>query len=436
VIRVLKIVEVCSRVEGHGNVNIYLNNQNDEVSHVDFELKAYRGFENILIGKELSEIPKIAARICGLCHASQSIVSCKAIESIYGIEPPAQSILLRKLLMTGELIKSHSIHFFFQSFPDLLKIFKIRTNNPTLYELVNENPQLTSNFYELIKIGNEIDKLFGARGVHLISPIPGGVIYAPSRKNISLARKYLQKVILNLDWIIEKFIELFSSQTPPSEFQLPTPHFLALHNNGLYDRYSGIIGMRQNSHNAVNFLLKNYSQYFDKDLELRGVNFQNEETVLVGPLARFQINKSYPIEQISNYLDYFDKTWYNNILFANFLRLIEMYVESTQMCEILDDPLLDNKEKLPKLDSKKSLEGIGVVEAPRGTLIHHYFVNKHNLLEKVKLFIATEINIPIINEMITKYAQKLYIKHDINAVKEELQVMIRAFDPCISCATH
>jgi Ni,Fe-hydrogenase I large subunit len=98
--------------------------------------------------------------------------------------------------------------------------------------------------------------------------------------------------------------------------------------------------------------------------------------------------------------------------------------------------LRDNKDKLPKLDSKKSLEGIGVVEAPRGTLIHHYFVNKHNLLEKVKLFIATEINIPIINEMITKYAQKLYIKHDINAVKEELQVMIRAFDPCISCATH
>ena len=82
VIILLKVVEICSRVEGHGNVNIYLNNQNEEISQVDFEIKAYRGFENILIGKELIDVPKIASRICGLCHASQSIASCKAIESI------------------------------------------------------------------------------------------------------------------------------------------------------------------------------------------------------------------------------------------------------------------------------------------------------------------------------------------------------------------
>ena len=439
-IKLLKVVEVCSRIEGHGNVNIYLNSQSDEISHIVFEIKAYRGFENILIGKKLIDVPRITSRICGLCHASQSIVSCKAIENIYGLEPSEQSILLRKLLMTGELLKSHSMHFFFQSFPDLLKIFNKRQKSLSLYELIKYDPQLTTSFYDLIKIGNEIDKIFGGRSVHLITPIPGGIIYTPSRKNIMLAKKYIQKAILNLDWIIEKFIELFSTQTPPIEFDLINPTYLGLHNHGTYDRYSGILGIQTQHQKIENFFEKEYSQYFDRDPELRGINFNYKENILVGPLvgplARNHIIDNYPLDKISNYLSYFDKPWHNNLLFTNFLRLIEMYVESHQILEILDDPNLDNKEILPVLNSIKSNEGIGVIEAPRGTLMHHYYINDDNTIKQAKLFIATEINIPLINEMITNYAQELYKKYDINTIKEEIQLMIRAFDPCISCATH
>src|SRR4030042_581281 len=112
---------MCTRIEGHGEVEIYLANQNEEISYVEFVLDAYRGFENILLKKNLLDIPKIASRICGLCHASQAISSCKAIEAVYDIEPSEQSILLRRLLMTGEMIKSHSMHIFFQSLPDLLE---------------------------------------------------------------------------------------------------------------------------------------------------------------------------------------------------------------------------------------------------------------------------------------------------------------------------
>jgi len=436
VIKLLKVVEVCSRVEGHGNMNIYLNNQNDEITHVEFEIRAFRGFENILKGKKLIDVPKIISRICGLCHASQAIVSCKAIESIYELEPSPQSIFLRRLLMTGELIKSHSIHFFFHSFPDLLKIFNIKEKSLSLYELINYDPQLTTNFHELIKIGNEIDKIFGGRSVHLISPYPGGIIYHPSRKSINVARKYVQKAISNLVWIIEKFIELFSPLTPPIEYNLPTPTFLGLHNHGNYDRYSGILGMKRSTNKVVNFLEKNYSQYFDKDPELRGINFENGENILVGPLARYHIIERYPLEEISNYLNYFEKSWHENIVFSNFLRLLEVYIESHQMLEILDNSSLHMKPILPPLKSKKHMDGIGIVEAPRGTLIHHYYVNDNNYIEKVKLFIATEINIPLINQFITKFAQKLYEKYDINKVKEELQILIRSFDPCISCATH
>ena len=435
--RLLKVIDVCKRVEGHGNVKILL--QNDEISLVNFDFEIYRGFENFLIGKKIFDIPKIISRICGLCYASQTIASCKAIEHVYNIKVSEQTILLRHLLMSGELIKSHSMNFFFQTLPDLLEIFDFSQKTLTPYELINYDPQLTSNLYELIKIGNEINNLFGGRSVHLISLIPGGVIYSPSRKNISLARKKFQNALNNLEWIIEKFIELFSNRIPPKEYYFPNFVFVGLSNYGNYDRYSGNLKIKENNKNLIEFEKRNYSSYFDKEIDLHGIDFyfENKKNVIVGPLSRYNIIENYGIEEINNYLEYFDKSWKNNILFANFIRLLEMYIEAYHGLQILDDPSLNIREKIFPLNSIRNLDGIGVIEAPRGILIHHYHLNESNSIDRIKLFIATEFNIPLINEMITKYAKESFeITGDINLVKKGVQRIIRAFDPCISCATH
>lgn len=433
----LKVIDVCKRVEGHGDVKILL--QNDEISLVNFEFEIYRGFENFLIGKKLLDIPKIVSRICGLCYASQAIASCKAIEHIYNIKVSEQTVLLRHLLMSGELIKSHSMNFFFQTLPDLLAIFDFSQKTLTPYELINYDPQLTSNLYELIKIGNEINNLFGGRSVHLISVIPGGVIYSPSRKNISIARKKFQNALNNLEWIIEKFIELFSNQIPPKEYYFPHFIFVGLSNSGNYDRYSGTLRIKENNKNLIEFEKHNYSSYFGKEIDLRGIDFyfENKKNVIVGPLSRYNIIENYGIDEIHTYLEYFNKSWKNNILFANFIRLLEMYIEVYHGLQILDDPSLNKREKFSSLNSVRNLDGIGVIEAPRGILIHHYHLNESNSIDRIKLFVATEFNIPLINEMITNYARELFeITGDINLVKKNVQRIIRAFDPCISCATH
>ena len=433
----LKTVEVCTRVEGHGNVNILI--QDDNVSDVNFEISAYRGFEKFLIGKRLEDMPKLISRICGLCYASQAIASCKAIENLYDIEISEQSILLRRLLLCGELIKSHSMHFFFQSLPDLLTIFNISQKLNSHYDLINFNPQLTTNLYELIKFGNEIEILFGGRSAHLISPIPSGLIYSPSRKNISITQKYMQKASNNLEMIIESFIEYFSTKTPPEDFSLPNPIYIGINNLGNYDRYSGIFKIVESEKKAIDFQEKSYPLYFDKDIDLRGIDFHfdNNKNVITGPIARFKIIESYGNDKVSSYLEHFDKSWKNNILFSEFLKLLEMLVETEQALDILNSPSLSIKQRLPSLKSMQNSEGIGFVEAPRGILMHHYYVDENGLIIKLKLFIATEINIPLINEMITKYAQKLYEKTgDITLVKKQIQMIIRAFDPCISCATH
>ena len=431
-----KVIEVCSRVEGHGNLNIYL--QNDNISQVEFDISPYRGFENLLIGKELIDVPRIVSRICGLCHASQTIASCKAIENLYQVKPSAQSILIRRLLMTGELIKSHIMHYFFQSLPDLFSIFNIDKKIQNFYDLIKFDPQLTQNVYDLIKVGTFIDNIFGGRVIHLITSIPGGVFYNPSKKNILITQNYLHKSINNIEYIIESFLKLFSNYHAPIEFNLQNISSIGLTDNGKYDRYNGEIRIDRFNKKIKDFQLENYSEFFDKDPDLLGldIHLNKNEYLLTGPSSRFQVIDGYGLDKISDYLKIFNLSWKNSILFSIFLQLIEIYYEIRESMDLLKSSLLNKKEALLNLKSIKNMDGIGVVEAPRGILIHHYHLNKAHIINQAKLFIATEIKMPLINKMITEYAQKLYEKEDIDSVRKKVQIMVRAFDPCISCATH
>ncbi|MBY9002930.1 MAG: nickel-dependent hydrogenase large subunit [Candidatus Lokiarchaeota archaeon] len=429
-----KIVEPCKRIENNGNIKILLKGTN--IDHVEFELPEIRGFENILIKKKVHDIPRIASRICGLCHASQAIVSNKVIEDMYGITPPSQSIILRRILLIGELIKSHIMHYFFQSFPDLLKIINFyEISNP--YELMQFDPQLTSSVFDLIKLGSEIDKIFGGRYVHLITCISGGVIYKPSQLNINLIRKLLQKGSSHAKYLIGNFIKLFSTKTPPISFDLPKINYLGLSNHGFYDRYKGKIVIK-NYKNQLYFSEKDYQSYFNKDIGIFGVTFHQNNNIglITGPIAREKINQISVIERIAPYFKTINENWNNSILFQNFLELIEVDHEIHQCLKLLNDDSLNKCYDLPDLGEIQKSEGIGVVEAPRGLLMHHYKIDQNESVIQAKLFIATEINIPLMNFMTLQYARNLYKKEAIDKVKKKIAQMIRAFDPCISCATH
>ena len=431
-----KVIEICRRIEGQGKVNYFI--QNDKIDHVEFEFSALRGFEDILIGKKLLDIPRIVSRICGLCHASQTIASCKAIEEIYGINPSFQSTVIRKILMTAELIKSHIIHFFFQCFPDLLEIFEIRNKGIDTSNLINFDPQLTSSIYDLIKVGTEINNIFGGRIIHLISITPGGISYNPSKKDIIIVKRYLQKAYANIDYILHKFVDLFSEKQPPEDFDLPVLNMLGTLNNSHYDRYSGSLHIMQSDRNEIEFDVSNYENYFIKDINLFGIKFliNDQKPILTGPIARYNLSRNNSNSMYNSLLKFFDMKWKKNILFVHFLQLLEIYYEIKSTIDMLEHHNLESKEVLPILNKIVNRSGIGSVEAPRGTLVHHYHLNQSNLIDNVKLYIPTEINFPLLNETIKKYAQKLYQKEDIPSLNRKVQVMIRAFDPCIACATH
>lgn len=431
-----KVIEVCSRIEGYAEINLFLNNE--QIKYIKLDTTVFRGFETILKGKKLIDIPKIVSRICGLCHASQTIASCKAIEDLYNIFPSPQAVLLRKLLLSAELIKSHCLHFFFQTLPDMLNIFNLWNTTNENTNILQFDTQTTTIIYDLIKLATKINESFGGRVLHLITPIPGGIVYKPSQRNITLSQKALQKALFNSEYLIKKFINLFSKFKPPEEYNLNRISYLGLTNNGSYDRYNGLLRLKQIDKQLKDFPINLYSDYFDKDEEIIGIQFKSEigERVLTGPISRYKINEKYNHGTIKDYLNQFDNQWKNSILFWNFLQLIEINSEIMESIEILKDKKLNNNSTYPVLKSLKSKDGIGAVEAPRGTLIHHYHLNESNLVDSVKLYVATEINMPLINAMITHYAQKLYEKESIDTVMKKIQIMIRSFDPCISCATH
>lgn len=435
-----KTVTMCTRVEGHGSLRISL--QKNEISGVYFEIQAFRGFENILLNKKLIDVPRIVSRVCGLCYASHAITSCRAIESMFELEPSSQSIQLRRLLMIGELINSHSMHFFFQAFPDLFVILKGQSNPLPLSELLQYDRQLTSKMFELIKIGKELITIFGGRSAHPITPIIGGISHAPTKKNIGTARKYVQQALTNIKWVIERYQELFFQDEPPAKFSLGNPTFLAIYNKGKYDRYGGLLQLKQNNAVVANFPGVDYSQHFDWREDIQGAlpgiyTVAGDSKLFVGPISRYHIIKDYGIGEVEPYLDYFSKAWQGNLLYSHYLRLIEILAEIYEGLAILENTKLFKPIKIAPLTSIKNKEGVGVVEAPRGTLIHHYHVNDKQLIDNVKLLVATEINIPTINNILTRQSQKLFGEtQDLEQVKRQAQIILRSFDPCISCATH
>ncbi|MCJ7647506.1 MAG: nickel-dependent hydrogenase large subunit, partial [Candidatus Lokiarchaeota archaeon] len=212
---------------------------------------------------------------------------------------------------------------------------------------------------------------------------------------------------------------------------------LGLSNQGTYDRYEGKIVIK-NYKNQYNFSEKDYPSYFNKDVGVFGVLFHrnNNMGLITGPIAREKINGISISERNAPYFNKISENWKESILFQNFLEIIEIDHEIHQCLKLLDEKSLNECSELPDLGEIQKSEGIGILEAPRGLLIHHYKINQNESVIQAKLFIATEINIPLINFMTLKYARDLHKNEAIDKVKIKIIQMVRAFDPCISCATH
>ncbi|MCC6147623.1 MAG: Ni/Fe hydrogenase subunit alpha [Anaerolineaceae bacterium] len=443
-------IEPVTRIEGHAKVTVHMK-EDGNVEHAYFHVNEFRGFEKFCEGRMVFEMPMITPRICGICPVSHHLAAAKTADEVMGTPPPRPATLLRELMHMGQVIQSHGMHFFQLAGPDLLLGFDADPAIRNVVGLIQANAELTLKAVNLRKFGQQIIEFVGGRRIHPTFAVAGGVnkaLSADSRGKIQAGiDEAIQTTQVGLsimkDWAeknhtdIEKFAVLTSGH-----FGMVTP------NNGL-ELYDGNIRLvdRQGSQ-LEHFDGRNYLDYIAEHVEpwsyLKFPYYKKlgwpEGVYRVGPLGRLNaadiIETPLAQEEMKIWKSLNDGKPVGNTLYYHLARLIEVLFSIERVGMLLDDPDILSTDILNTKTDFKGV-GVGVIEAPRGTLFHHYWANEKGQLERVNMIVATGHNNWAMSEAVDSVA-KTYING--NPVTEGLlnrvEAAIRAHDPCLSCSTH
>ena len=454
------IIDPVTRVEGHGKVTIHMDEQN-RVKDSFFHIVEFRGFEKFIQGHPYWEAPVMVQRLCGICPVSHHLAAAKAIDQIVGLEPEDLSVTtqkIRKLLHFGQIFQSHALHFFYLASPDLLFGYDAAPTERNVVEVSMRYPELAKKGILMRKFGQEIIKMIAGKRIHGISTTPGGVHKRVSAKerDYFLNGKDIPSVDAMIEWSKEilDFIKVYHSKNRNwlNEFAAYPSGHLGLINKKtgdleLYDGYLRAIDSNGNK-TLDDIESKDYQNYFYEGVEkwsylkfpyLKHLG-REQGWNRVGPLARLNV-----CEGISTPLAAFERLEFmnasegktnNRTMYSHWARLIELLHCAEMMKELLeDDDLLSND--LLRRGERRS-EGIGIIEAPRGTLIHHYQVDDKDRITRCNLIVSTTHNNEAMNRAVNWVANNVIDGQQkvTESMLNQVEVAIRAYDPCLSCATH
>ena len=443
-------IEPVTRIEGHAKVTIHMKEDNT-VDHAYMHVNEFRGFEKFCEGRLYFEMPQITARICGICPVSHHLAAAKAGDALTGQTPPRPANLLRELMHMGQIIQSHGMHFFELSGPDLLLGFDENPETRNIVGLINANPELTVKAVQLRKFGQEIVKTLGGRRIHPVFAIPGGV-------NKALTQQERDEILKNSDSAIDtlriglQIIKEWAERNmedinkfavfPTGYFGLTTPQ------NGL-ELYDGDV--RLISRECVElerFPGADYMEYIQEHVEpwsylkfpfYKKLGYPNG-VYRVGPLGRLNLAEKIDTPLANDELKIF-KSLNNgkpveNTLYYHYARLIECLFAIERVSVLCDDPDILSTDILNTRQDFKG-RGVGIIEAPRGTLIHDYTADEHGKLLKVNLIVSTGHNNWAMSEAVDSVAKTYVIGPEVQeGMLNRVEAAIRAYDPCLSCSTH
>ncbi len=446
------VINPITRIEGHAKVTILLN-EDESVKEARFQVTDFRGFEKFCEGRPFYEMPSITSRSCGICPVSHLMASAKACDEIVGVKPPTTAVMLRRLMHMGQMIQSHALNLFHLSFPDLLLGMDADPAERNIFGLIQKQPDLARQGIRLRKFGQEIIEKVAGQRIHSSDWImPGGAKWPLTKQNAD----YLHSNLPEAQDITLKTIELFKNclQGLEDEVQnfgnFPTYYLGLVTAKGGLEHYDGKIRVVDPEGKIVADQLDPtlYYEYigeavepwsymkfpYYKPLGYPGGNYR------VGPLARLNIASHCGTPLADEELKEFKKLGKNGIVQSTFhyhyARLIETLFCIEGVKEILEDPEILS-DRVSSKAFVNNYEGVGVAEAPRGTLIHHYAVNPQGMIVWANMIIATEHNNLAYNQAVTQVAKK-YVKAKklSEGMLNRVEAVIRAFDPCLSCATH
>lgn len=446
------VIEPVTRVEGHGKVSILLD-ENNKVKQARLHIVEFRGFEKFVQGRPFWEIPVLVQRLCGICPVSHHLAAAKAMDRIVGGEnltPTAEKI--RRLMHYGQTFQSHALHFFHLCSPDLLFGFDADPAIRNVIGVAAKHPDLAVQGVMMRKFGQEIIKATAGKKIHGTGAIPGGV-----NKNLSIEERdgFLKDIDQIMEWsrgalkIAKDYtVENLEMLAPFGSFD--SNHLSLIRDDGAMDLYDG--GLRAiDSKGGKIFDHVDYQKYTDYIAEevkswsymkfpfIKSLGTENG-WYRVGPLARLNtcdfIDTPEAEQARKEFMAVTDGKPNNISMAYHWARMIELLHSAEKIKELLNDKDLQGSDLVVK--GQRRHEAVGLIEAPRGTLFHHYKVNDDDQVVMANLIVSTTNNNVPMNNAVKKVAADYIdgVPEITEGLLNRVEVAIRAYDPCLSCATH
>lgn len=443
-------VDPVTRVEGHGKITLLLDDAN-HVREARFHIVEFRGFEKFIQGRPYWEVPYFVQRLCGICPVSHHLAAAKAVDQLVGVdELTPTATKLRRLLHFGQTLQSHALHFFHLSSPDLLFGFGSNLAHRNIVGVIEDYPDLALKGVRLRKFGQQVIEIISGKRVHGAATVPGGV-----NKGLTIEERDRLLTDINdvLIWAQDAVTlnEKIHTEHPENHGfgRLSSNYLSMVGGKGELELYHGGLRASRPDGSAI-FDQFDYRGYYNIIREeVRSWSYmkfpyltelgRDDGWYRVGPLAR--VNNcdfiSTPLAETArqHFKAFADGKFVHDTLAYHWARMIELLHSAESIRDLLLDPEILGTDLVVK--GEKREEGIGVIEAPRGTLFHHYKINEDGTIKKANLIVSTTSNNQAMNESVRSVANEYLDGNEITeGLLNHLEVAIRAYDPCLSCATH
>ena len=451
-------IDPVSRVEGHGKVTLLLD-ANNRVQQARLHIVEFRGFEKFIEGRPYWEVPVMVQRLCGICPVSHHLAACKALDLVVGATPTPSADKIRRLMHYGQVMQSNALHFFHLSSPDLLFGFDSDLNQRNIVGVAQAHPDIAKKGVLLRKFGQEVIRATAGKRVHGTGSVPGGVNKHVSAADHALLKADVtQMLAFALDAVgIAKQLHAQNPALYDNFAAFPSSMMSLVRGDGAMELYDGVLRVRDA---AGQIMIDGASDQGYLDLieeEVRPWTYMKFPYLKhlgpqtgwyrVGPLARVQncdfIATPLAERERREFVGWGRGQPVHATLAYHWARMIEVVHTIEVIAQLLDDTdilcgeLMAGDPARAQRHAGGEREGIGVIEAPRGTLIHHYRVGDDDLVTMCNLIVSTTHNNQAMNEAVRSVARQYFDGREITeGLLNHIEVAIRAYDPCLSCATH
>ncbi|MBK5269784.1 MAG: Ni/Fe hydrogenase subunit alpha [Bacteroidia bacterium] len=452
-------IDPVTRVEGHGRVTIHLD-EYGQVKDSFFHIVEFRGFERFIQGHPYWEAPVLVQRLCGICPVSHHLAAAKAIDQIVGVDPndlSSTATKLRRLMHFGQIFQSHALHFFYLASPDLLFGVDAPVEKRNIVAVAVENRELAIKGITMRKFGQEIIKAVAGKRIHGILAVPGGVYktFTKEEREYFLDGKNIENIDTMITWsqAMVDFMKDYHEKNRRflDEFaQFPSGHLGMVNDEGGLELYDGKLRAIDCEGNRTldDISTDLYEDYFSEAVaQWSYMKFPYLKKIgrekgwnRVGPLARINmcdfITTPLAEKTRQEFVAFTGKKVNNSTLYSHWARLIEVLHCAEEIKILLHDAELMGDDLVRK--GAPRLKGIGIIEAPRGTLTHHYEVDERGMITRCNLIVSTTHNNDAMNTAVKWVANNVISRKGAitDSMLNQVEIAIRAYDPCLSCATQ